>query len=196
MILENEIIKLLNEGNEEAIKLIFDKYYESLCLFAESIIKDHQKSEEIVEDIFIYLWINIKKNPIHFSVKNYLFTSTRNNCLKYLVKLKSEKKIIEQSQYSLEDYEILNQISSNYPASNLILKELENKAEMVFLSLPKQCREIYSLNRFENLTYSEIAKKLNLTIGTVKTQMSRAFLKFKKELKDYIPLILFITFLQ
>lgn len=196
MILENEIIKLLNEGNEEAIKLIFDKYYESLCLFAESIIKDHQKSEEIVEDIFIYLWINIKKNPIHFSVKNYLFTSTRNNCLKFLDKLKSEKKIIDKSQYSLEDYEILHQISSNYPASNLILKELENKAEIVFLSLPKQCREIYSLNRFENLAYSEIAKKLNITIGTVKTQMSRAFLKFKKELKDYIPLILFITFLQ
>jgi len=49
--------------------------------------------------------------------------------LKHLAKLKSEKKIIELSQYSLEDNEILHPVSSNYPASNLILKELENKAE-------------------------------------------------------------------
>jgi RNA polymerase sigma-70 factor (ECF subfamily) len=189
---EQEIQKLLSEGDEIAIKLIFDKYYEGLCLYAESIIKDHQKSEEIIEDIFIYLWINIKKDPIHVSIKNYLFTSTRNNCLKYLLKLKSEKKIIEHSQYPLEDYEILHPLSSNYPASNLILKELEDKAEKVFLSLPKQCKAIYSLNRFENLNYSEIAQRLNITVGTVKTQMSRAFKKFRNELKDYIPLIFLI----
>ena len=51
---DQEFLHLLNLGNENVIRPIFDKYYESLCLYAESIIKDHQKSEEIVEDIFVY----------------------------------------------------------------------------------------------------------------------------------------------
>jgi len=192
MIADIELLQLLNSGDENAIKQIFDKYYESLCLYAESIIKDHQKSEEIVEDIFIYLWINIKNNPINSSVKNYLYRSTHNNCLKYLNKLKSEKKHFELSDYSLSDPEILHPITPSYPISNLIVKELEDKAEKILNNLPKQCKEIYSLNRFENLSYSDIANKLNITVGTVKTQMSRAFQKFRKELKEFIPFILFM----
>lgn len=192
---EQEILKLLNDGNEKAIKYIFDQYYERLCLYAENIVRDHQVAEEIVEDIFIYLWLNAYKAPIHFSVKSYLFKSTYNNCIKYLNKLKTEKKHFEQLHYSLEDHEILHPISTNYPISNLIIKELEEEAEKIFNSLPKQCKEIFSLNRYDNLNYNEIAQKLNITIGTVKTQMSRAFQKFRKELKDFIPLV-FIIFMS
>ena len=189
---EKEIFQLLCEGDEHSIKLIFDKYYEGLCLYSESIIKDHQAAEEIVEDIFLYLWINLKKTPINSSVKNYLYRSAHNNSLKYIIKQKKEKRLFNFTDYNLEDKEILHPISPNYPISNLILKELEEKAEKVLDILPKQCKEIYFLNRFENLSYTEIAAKLNITVGTVKTQMSRAFQKFRKELKDFIPLILII----
>ena len=192
MISDIELLQLLNSGNENAIKQIFDKYYEGLCLYSEGIIKDRQKAEEIVEDIFIYLWVNIKKSPINLSIKNYLYRSTHNNCLKYLNHLKVEKKHIDFSNYTIFDQEILHPLSPEYPISNLIIKELEDKAEKILSNLPKQCKEIYTLNRFENLNYTEIALRLNITVGTVKTQMSRAFQKFRKELKEFIPLILFM----
>jgi RNA polymerase sigma-70 factor (family 1) len=189
---ESEILQLLGKGDEKPIKIIFDKYYEGLCLYAESLIKNKQKVEEIVEDIFIYLWLNSKSIKIYSSLKNYLFRSVHNNCLKYLKKQKAELLIHGDWDYLIKDKEILQPDSYNYPVSNLIVNELEEKANKILDKLPKQCKKIYSLNRYENLSYSEIAKKLNITVGTVKTQMSRAFSKFREGLTEYIPLLLIL----
>lgn len=83
---EKDILQLLNAGNEDAIKTVFNLYYEKLCLYAESIVRDHDTAEDIVEDLFVYIWINIKRSPINTSLKNYLYKSIYNNCLKYLNK--------------------------------------------------------------------------------------------------------------
>lgn len=193
---EEELLLLLKNGDEETIKLIFDKYYEGLCLYAEGLIKNHQLAEEIVEDIFIHLWLNAKNSGINKSLRSYLFRSVHNNCLKYLDKLKTERKSIETLSYTLQDQELLHPVTPDLPISNLIARELEEKANKVLESLAPQCKEIYTLNRFENLSYSEIAKKLNITIGTVKTQMSRAFQKFREDLGEYISLIFIVLFLK
>lgn len=189
---DQDLQQLLKKGDEAAIKLIFEKYYEGLCLYAENIIKEHQPAEDIVEDIFIHLWINCKKTTIYSSLKNYLYRSTHNNCLKYLLKQRKTDQLFKGIEYIFEDKEILSQSSPFHPVSDLISKELENKAAEVLDSLPPECKKIYQLNRFENLSYSTIANKLNITVGTVKKQMSRAFKIFRKELKDYIPLIISI----
>ncbi len=183
---EKEFLLLLQNGDENSIKYIFDKYYEGLCLFAESITKDHHASEEIVEDIFVYLWLNASSTQITTSVKSYLYRSVHNNCLKYLDKLKTQRKALDNIHYTLSDKELLHPITPEYPISNLIVKELEEKASQVLESLPNQCREIYMLNRFENLSYSEIAKKMDITVSTVKTQMGRAFQKLREALHEFI----------
>jgi RNA polymerase sigma-70 factor (ECF subfamily) len=182
---EKEIIRLFQDGDEDAVKVIFNEYYEGLCLYAESIIKNHQVAEEIVEDLYVYLWLHARTITFHVSIKSYLYRSTHNNCLKYLDKLKTENKRAEKMHYTLKDNAILHPVSSFQPLSKILVRELETKAEQILNSLPEQCRKIYSLNRYDNLNYSEIANKLNLTVGTVKTQMSRAFKRFREDLKDY-----------
>jgi RNA polymerase sigma-70 factor, ECF subfamily len=191
---EKELLQLLKNGDENSIKFIFEAYYEGLCLFAESITKNHQIAEEIVEDIFIHLWMNANNSVITVSLKSYLYRSVHNNCLKYLDKIRVQKKVMDNFPYYLLDNELLHPITPDYPISNLILQELEEKASQVLDSLPTQCRKIYHLNRFENLSYSEIAKKLDISVGTVKTQMSRAFQKLREALKEYIPLLIYTLF--
>jgi RNA polymerase sigma-70 factor (ECF subfamily) len=191
---EEELLNLLKDKNEDAIRLLFDRYYESLCLYAESIVHEHYAAEEIVEELFIYLWVHFSENPINTSVKSYLFRAVHNNCLKYIKKLKKEKKLSETLDYTFYDQEILHPLTSEYPISDLITNELEAKAGEIMNLLPPQCREIYYLNRFENLSYSEIAAQLGITTGTVKTQMSRAFQKFRDELKDYMLIIIALLF--
>ena len=193
---EEELLQILQNGDEDAIKLIFDKHYESLCLYAESLTKDRHTAEEIVEDIFIHLWMNNQNSSITKSIKNYLFRSVHNNCLNYLDKLRTERKNVENLNYTLLDNELLQPFTPDQPISKLILQELEEKANSILESLPNQCKEIYTLNRFENLSYSEIARQLNITVGTVKTQMSRAFQKFRDGLGEYISLILIALFLK
>ena len=77
--------------------------------------------------------------------------------------------------------------TSGYPLSGLLVSEIEKKAEDILESLPEQCKKIYKLNRLEGLNYPEIAARLKITVGTVKTQMSRAFQKFREGLKEFMP---------
>jgi RNA polymerase sigma-70 factor (ECF subfamily) len=91
----------------------------------------------------------------------------------------------ESSREQLAELQTLD-----YSVSNLISKELEARAEAVIQSLPDQCREIYLLNRDQDLKYKEIADKLHITVGTVKKQMSRAFSKLRTGLKEYLCLFL------
>lgn len=182
----------VKKGNEEAFKSLFDHYYDGMCLYANSIVHNHEAAEEIVEDIFIYLWCNISKITILTSLKNYLYRSVHNNCLKYIDKLRTRNKHLDINNYLPEDVEILYPYNENIPLSEIIIKEIEEKAEAVLHALPDQCKEIYILNRYENLSYGEIAAKLNISVSTVKTQMGRAFQKFRENLKDYIPFVILI----
>jgi RNA polymerase sigma-70 factor, ECF subfamily len=193
---EEELLQQLQNGDEDTIKRIFDKYYEGLCLYAESLTKDHHAAAEIVEDIFIHLWANAENPSINKSIKNYLYRSVHNNCLKYIDKLRTERKKFENISYTILDNELLQPITPDQPISKLIVQELEEKANRVLESLPGQCKEIYKLNRFENLSYSEIAEKLKITVGTVKTQMSRAFQKFREGLGEYLSIVFITLFLK
>jgi RNA polymerase sigma-70 factor, ECF subfamily len=186
MISDNDLVQLLREGDAQVFEQIFNRYFEGLCLFAESITKNHEVAEDIVEDLFLQLWISCKINPIKTSVKSYLFQSTYNNSIRYISRIRKNIVSIDHPDYNSDSSQIVELSTSNYPVTNLIVRELEQKASAIINSLPEQCRKVYLLNRDEDLKYSEIAKRLNISVGTVKTQMSRAFSKLREELKDFL----------
>jgi RNA polymerase sigma-70 factor (ECF subfamily) len=72
--------------------------------------------------------------------------------------------------------------------------ELESKISGIIESLPDRCREIFKLNRFEELKYKEIADKLGISIKTVEVQMSKALKTLRLGLKDYLKLIILFLF--
>lgn len=183
---ENELVSNLRKGSEEAFEFVFKKYFSGLCLFAEHYVKDKQIAEEIVEDFFCYLWEKCNYIAIESSLKGYLYTSIHNRCLKYLRHQKVQNNYIESLQYLFTDKEILEPVSDSYPEDNLISKELEEKILHEIDALPDQCKKIFSMNRFENLTYIEISEKLGLSVNTVKTQMARALEKLRNGLKEYL----------
>lgn len=185
MTTDTELIQLLKEGDESSFEHIFCLYFEKLCLFAESLTRDHNAAEEIVENLFLQLWINCTINPVEKSIKSYLYQSTYNNCIKYLSR---QKKGIVRIGNIDPDEEISDLQTGDYPVANLILKEIESTAEKIVQSLPEQCRKIYLLNRDHDLKYNEIATLLNVTAGTVKTQMSRAYAKLRKGLSEFLYL--------
>jgi RNA polymerase sigma-70 factor (ECF subfamily) len=188
MMNENELIKQLQNGEEAAFEFIFKKHFTGLCLFAEHFLKDSEAAEEVVEDFFCHLWETGKFNTINTSLRGFLYKSIYNQCLKYIRHKKVEQKYIED-QYYLNDKEILEGASTDYPSVNLAIRELEDKITSVINSLPEQCRKIFCLNRYENKTYVEIADSLHISVNTVKTQMARALQKLRKELAEYLGIL-------
>jgi len=182
---EEKLIKRLHAGDEDAFEAVFTKHFVKLCLYAEHYLRDKHAAREIVEDFFCNFWENCTSLTIESNLAGYLCRSIHNRCLKYLRHEKVKQKYIECSQYLFTDRELLEPVSDDYPEALLISHELEKEIRNSIDSLPDQCKKIFLLNRFENLTYREISQQLGISVNTVKTQMTRALQKLRSRLKDY-----------
>lgn len=175
--MEKETIQKLNTKNFEKL---FKKYFSTLCYFAQKYISDVETAKEIVHDVFINLWNKRESIDLEKSVKSYLFTSVHNRCLNYI---RDNKKF----DHNIEQLENLHERMDWESFDSLVQMELENKINKTIELLPDRCREIFVLSRFDNLKYSEIAEKLEISIKTVETQMSKALKILRENLKEYLP---------
>jgi RNA polymerase sigma-70 factor (ECF subfamily) len=177
MIRDNEIIRRIRQGDLKEFETLFRSSYSSLVKYAMTLIKDHDSSEEIVQDLFFRLWQNKEKIHIESSLNGYLFRSVHNRCLHYIEHLK----VVTRHETEMS-YEQSNGAES--PADVLQYKELQAKIAMIIEKLPERCGQIFCMSRFEGLKYSEIADKLSVSVKTVESNMGRALKEFRKALAE------------
>ena len=177
------------QSNDAAFEIFFKKYFSSLCSYCQ--IKfgfDIDVSREVVHAGFIKLWESRQTLRANLSIIAYLHKIITNSCIDILrhqrVKLKHEKYVLQSSC----DRDCHNGFdNSDY-------KYLADDVNKAVAELPEQMRKIFELSRYEGLKYAEISAHLNISIKTVETQMSRALVKLRQRLSNYLPLssILFL----
>ena len=180
---EQEIIGAIREGNERIFEETFRKYYQSLCNYANSILKEMDEAEEVVQNLFLSIWEKRNDLEINISLKSYLYRAVHNHCLNRIKHLKVRD---EYQQYAVNFYD-----ASYESVSQTVMKnELETKIEEAIRKLPEQCRLIFRMSRFEELKYHEIAEQLELSPKTVENQIGKALKILRVELAEYLPLII------
>jgi len=181
----NNMPNTIKNLDEKELEKLFELYFTALCYFSKKITSDIDASKDIVHDVFINLWTKRDEIDLKKSVKSYLFTSVYNKSLNYLRDNKKFSKNVELSD--------LNIASDNTKYDELIDNSLlNNKINNAINKLPKKCRRVFYLSRFDNLKYNEIANKLNISVKTVEAQISKALKILKFELKDYVKLIILL----
>jgi RNA polymerase sigma-70 factor, ECF subfamily len=185
-----------NEGQQlnslATFEKLFDDYYAMLCLIACDMVKNKQLAEEIVDEVFVNLWLKRKSIDIHTSIRAYLIKSVKNRCINWFEQTKTERSIVD-SKFDINAYDVVNW-SEEYPLGNLLTYELQKKIDESIAALPDQCKTIFLLSRNEELSYEGIASRLSISINTVKTQMKIALSKLRESLKDYLPLMIYLLF--
>lgn len=160
---------------------IYLLYSPRLFLLALKLTGDREESEEIIQDVFIRLWLKNENLSIKYSLKAYLFRSVYYACLDYLRK--------EKVQHKSKRQEILDEHNVVEFYDPVLLEELEHAINSCIGKLPIQCKKIFLLHRNDNLTYKQIAAQLNVSVKTVETHMGRAVKSLKKNLQEYLPQI-------
>ena len=145
------------------------------------------EAEEIVQTTFITLWEKKNQIDIHTSMKSYLYQAVHNQCLN---KIKHDH--VKQTHFEYITYQ--NNIESPDGYQNMVGKELDEMINNSINSLPLQCRTVFMLSRFENCSYAEIAKQMNLSVKTIENHMGKALRIMRMQLVDYLPLILWLLF--
>jgi len=163
------------EGHQyHTFQIIFDTYYNALCSYACSYLKDEDASEDIVQEVFTRIWEHRRDLIGREDLRYYLFTAVRNNCIS---QLRKEKKSSAREWYDgyLDYIQDKEEGEQHYRA--VLQKAIEE--------LPPRCKEVFLLSRISNMTYKEIAGSLGISEKTVENQMGkalkliRAFLKSK-----------------
>lgn len=175
---EQFIFRKMVEGDKEAFRFFFEKYYTELCNLVNLYIHNEIIAEEIVQDIYIYLWEKKGKIQIESSVKAYLLRALKNRSLNYLRNQKTRQTIQEKlAEVSERAYEM--------PSNSLDEEQLREIIKNSIESLPEKCREIYRLAKEKEMSYKEIAEKMEISVKTVENQMGIALKKLRNQLRPY-----------
>lgn len=161
----SELLLRLKEGNIVAFDSIYEKYCKRLYAFVIRYVKQESDAEEIVQEVFIKIWENRVKIDVFSSFESYLFTITYNSAISLLRKRVHEKKYLEHVK-SLQEVNNASELTDD-----LYFKELNSKLQSLLQELTPRQREIFLLSREEGLTHDEIAKKLGISVNTVKNHI-------------------------
>jgi RNA polymerase sigma-70 factor (ECF subfamily) len=178
----SDLIINIKKGDAQSLELLFRRLYPRLCAYARLFLQDANDSEEIVQELFYTLWKHRSRLDENKSLTHYLFTSTKNSCLNFLKSKQSRSKYSDMMRF-LYVQELSDSVNSYHV---LLAKELEKDFDIALNHLPQECRKVFELSRFEGLKYQEIATKLNISIKTVETQMSRALSKLRVQLREHL----------
>jgi RNA polymerase sigma-70 factor (family 1) len=180
-----------------SVKENFDSIYinnfSRLFLFAKEYVLFDEEAENIVQDIFLMLWEKRDALRVDVSLTAYLFTLVKNKCIDFLRHRMVEQIYSENIQHEYnEELNVklfaLESFDHNFSSEEDIEILLRNAID----KLPERCRLIFIKSRIEGKKYKEIAEELNLSVNTVEGQISIALKKLREELKDYLPLLLFL----
>ena len=180
---EKQLFLDFQGGKQTLFDYFFDKYYQGLCVYAYRMLKSKSEAEDIVEDFFVRILENRKNIRIESSVKSYFMRSVHNRCLDCL----AHQKVI--ASHEINQLKMLNEEDFlEYP---LIDTELKLQIEKAIQNLPDGIRETFILNRFDGLKYDQIAHHENISVKTVEYRISKALGILRKELGNYLVLLIF-----
>lgn len=177
--------KMNNSLDRASFEIIFRKEFQGMVFFAQKYVKDFDTAREIAQDSFLQLWEKRETIDTSRQVKSYLSTIIFNKCQNYL----RDNRKFNSQLLAIED---LNFVDDNAYSDLLVEAELSEKINRVIELLPEKCKEIFILNRYENLKYQEIAAQLNISIKTVEAQMSKALQHMRLHLAEYILSLLYL----
>ena len=171
-----EWVERIRAGDEAAFEALFRALAPGLCALVTRYVGSRAVGEEIVQDLFLEVWTHRAELAIDRSIAGYLFTAARNRALNYA---KRERRIVDLTLIGHGD-----RPDPASPGEGELLDALE--LQDAIAQLPARCRLIFTLNRHQDLSYSEIAASLGLSIKTVETQMGRALKALRERLRHVI----------
>ena len=185
---DNELLIRIAESDEEAFRKFFITWATPLAAFARKIVQDEQDSKDVIQEVFIRIWMYRDKLPLIENLEAWLKKTVTNQCLTMLQKNATKDKRLAalgiQHSHDRED-----------PLPLIDFKEIKNILNRIIEQLPQQRRIIYRMNREEGKTTKEIAEALSLSHGYVRNALSAALDSIRQEMSIRLDIPVFLLIL-
>jgi RNA polymerase sigma-70 factor (family 1) len=168
-----ELMDRIRSGDESALKLIYNKYWNQLFSSAFNVLNDQHVCEDIIQEIFINLWNKREMIEIRVSLKSYLFASTRYEVYRQVRYAYVREDIFEN---------IFERMESPSEYGNIEYRELLSQINSIVDNLSEKCKVVYKLSREEQLSHKEIAAQLDISTKTVENHLNKALRQLRTSL--------------
>ena len=152
----------ISPGVKKTFEDVFNELYKPLCYYSNSILGDKILSEDVVQSVFLKIWEQKENLEEINNFKSYVYRSVRNTSIDRLRKEKTRTTIQNEI------------IQNDNVELRIIEEEVSVELKKIVKLLPKKSRKVFLLSVLHKWSYMQIAKELNITINTVKSQRTRA----------------------
>jgi RNA polymerase sigma-70 factor (family 1) len=170
--------KTFETDPRQGCEILFQKYYPLLCSHAVRLVYSKEVAEDLVSELFCKFWRDEIYLTINTSYRAYLFKAVRFSSYNY-IKWELGKSV------KVEQWDTYLDFSNTFkPEETLLFEELAKEIEQIIENLPKQCKRVFILSRFENKKYREIAEEMGISLKSVEAHISKALDVLRKNLKS------------
>lgn len=176
-----DLLVALAEGQVNALGILYDRYARLVYSLAFRILENAEEAEDITQDVFLTLWRRNTYNPERGSLSSFLTTMTRSRAIDKLRSKGARLRVLQRLQSVVR-----TEASSPTPLEQASVGERSQIIREALSQLSDTERQVLEIAYYEGLSQSEIAKRLNIPLGTVKTRSRQGLLKLRQTLRDYI----------
>jgi RNA polymerase sigma-70 factor (family 1) len=174
------------EDDTRAYEQLFERYFNVLYDFSLNYVRNSAIAEELVMDLMLNIWQKRYELEIAGEVSSYLFSAMKNTLFNFIRRKQSQTVSIEPAL----EYRLVEKRSADHELQH---KELEQVYQSKLKELSPQRRKIFKLSREEDMTYLQIAKSMDLSVNTIKTQMLASLKYFRENLKEHIDITMLLV---
>ena len=182
---EKALLEQVAQGDESAFRIVFDHYRDAIYAFALRVTRHESIAEEIVQDVFMKIWINRTGLPAVHRFTDFLYIIARNHTFNSLRRLARERKWQFNTTDNLE-------IPGFSAEATILQRDYDRLLLQAIDRLSPQQKLVYTLGRQQGLTREEIAAQLQISPETVKVHMAQALKTLRAYFKDHTNALLFL----
>ena len=180
---DEEVFASFQNGNTEALGVLYHRYGLLIYRMLYRMLNNSQEAEDLTQEIFLSLQESPKYDPQKGKFYNYLVVLARSRTIDR-IRSKQTKKRFWQKTNKKQD--LLEKSSLANPIEHISFDERAKEVTKALDDLSPNQKKVLELSYYQGFTQAQIAKKLNLPLGTVKTHSRRGLLKLRKNLQNII----------
>ncbi len=180
---DSRLLNLMQRGDTDALGVLYVRYSAQVRNFAMGFLQNEGDADDVTHDVFVNLWQQRDEISDIESLKAYLFTMTRNAIFSIFRHRRIAERHIWRPPYTIR------RRPPPRPRKKITTTDLLELVQLTIDSMPEQRRRIFTMNRFDHLTYDEIAGALGISRKTVEYHMSQALARLRK-ISRHIHLLL------
>ncbi len=180
---ETRLISELRNGDKGAFKQLFEHYYPLFFSFSVKILHDEFLADDVIQNVFVRIWVYREKLDSSRSIRNYLLVSVRNEIYAHF-----RNAFMNNSEPLSPDH-----VSASSLEDDLSASDLKYRINEVVLQMPPRRREVFMLSRVNGLSNAEIAERLGISVRTVEKHIELSLRHIRRQLS--IPVILLLMIL-